>query len=88
VEQRTDEGVSVADPLLGLLRLRIATKEQVMKPGTKDRMAGKIHEVKGAIKKTAGKITHNPDLEAEGALEKIAGQAQNKIGQVKRVFGT
>jgi uncharacterized protein YjbJ (UPF0337 family) len=85
VEQRTDEGVSVANPLLGPLRLRIATNEQVMKPGTKDQMAGKIHEVKGAIKKTAGKITNNPDLEAEGTLEKIAGQAQNKIGQVKRV---
>jgi uncharacterized protein YjbJ (UPF0337 family) len=59
-----------------------------MKPGTKDQVAGKIHQVKGAIKKKGGKITNNPDLEAEGTLEKIAGQAQNKIGQVKKLIGT
>jgi uncharacterized protein YjbJ (UPF0337 family) len=71
-----------------MLRLPTVTKENLMKPGTKDQVAGKIHQVKGAIKKKAGKITNNPDLEAEGTLEKIAGQAQNKIGQVKKLIGT
>ncbi len=59
-----------------------------MKPGTKDEVVGKIHEVKGALKEKVGKLTNNPDLEAEGKVEKVAGKVQNKIGQVKKVFGT
>lgn len=59
-----------------------------MKPSTKDEVAGKIHEVKGAIKEQVGKLTNNPDLEAEGEVEKVAGKVQNKIGQVKKVLGT
>jgi uncharacterized protein YjbJ (UPF0337 family) len=70
---------------LGLL---IETKEKPMKPGTKDEVAGKIHEVKGAVKEKVGKLTNNPDLEAEGKVEKVAGKIQNKIGQVKKVLGT
>ena len=42
-----------------------------MKPGTKDEIAGKIHEVKGAVKEKVGKLTNNPDLEAEGTVEKV-----------------
>jgi uncharacterized protein YjbJ (UPF0337 family) len=34
----------------------------------------------------AGKITDNPKLEAKGKAEKIAGQVQEKIGQVKQVL--
>jgi uncharacterized protein YjbJ (UPF0337 family) len=59
-----------------------------MKPGTKDEVAGKIHQVKGAVKEKVGKLTHNPDLEAEGKVEKVVGEVQNKIGQVKKVLGT
>jgi uncharacterized protein YjbJ (UPF0337 family) len=59
-----------------------------MKAGTKDEVAGKIHEVKGAVKEKVGKLTNNPDLETEGALEKVAGKVQHKIGQVKKVLGT
>jgi uncharacterized protein YjbJ (UPF0337 family) len=35
-----------------------------------------------------GKLTNNPDLEAEGKIERVAGTIQNKIGQVKKVLGT
>jgi uncharacterized protein YjbJ (UPF0337 family) len=59
-----------------------------MKSGTKDEVAGKIHEVKGAVKEKVGKLTNNPDLEAEGTVEKVAGKVQHKIGQVKKVLGT
>jgi len=59
-----------------------------MKPSTKDEVAGKIHEVKGAIKAKVGKLTNNPDLETEGKVEKVAGKVQKKIGQVKKVLGT
>lgn len=59
-----------------------------MKPGTKDEVAGKIHEVKGAVKEKVGKLTNNPELEAKGKLEKVAGKVQSKIGQVEKVLGT
>ena len=59
-----------------------------MKPGTKDEVAGKIHEVKGAVKEKVGKLTNDPELEAKGKVEKVAGKVQKKIGQVKKVLGT
>lgn len=58
-----------------------------MKPSSKDEVAGKIHEVKGAVKQKVGKLTKNPDLEAEGIVEKLTGRIQKKIGQVKKVLG-
>ena len=32
-----------------------------MKPSTIDKTQGKLHEVKGKIKETVGKITNDPD---------------------------
>ena len=58
-----------------------------MKSSTKDQAEGAFHEVKGKIKEVAGKLSDNPDLEAEGTGEKIAGKVQGKIGQVKKVLG-
>ena len=43
--------------------------------------------LKGKIKEVAGELSDNPDLKAEGTGEKIAGKVQEKIGQVKKVFG-
>jgi uncharacterized protein YjbJ (UPF0337 family) len=58
-----------------------------MKSSTKDQAEGKFHELKGAVKEIAGKLSDNPDLEAEGTGEKIAGKVQDKIGQIKKVLG-
>lgn len=58
-----------------------------MKQSTKDTAKGKFHEVKGTIKEKVGRATNNPDLEAEGQVEKMAGKVQKKIGQVKKVLG-
>ncbi|MBW4054551.1 MAG: CsbD family protein [Proteobacteria bacterium] len=58
-----------------------------MKPGTKDKGEGKLHEVKGKVKEVAGKLSDKPELEAEGIGEKIAGKLQGKIGQAKKVVG-
>jgi uncharacterized protein YjbJ (UPF0337 family) len=58
-----------------------------MKSSTKDQTEGTFHEVKGKVKEVAGKLSDNPKLEGEGAGEKIAGKVQQKIGQVKKVFG-
>jgi uncharacterized protein YjbJ (UPF0337 family) len=57
-----------------------------MKESTKDEIAGKVHETKGAIKEKVGRATHNPDLEDEGTGEKIAGKIQKKVGQVEKVI--
>jgi uncharacterized protein YjbJ (UPF0337 family) len=43
--------------------------------------------MKGKIREIAGKISDNPKLEAEGIGEKIAGKVQEKIGQIKKVWG-
>jgi uncharacterized protein YjbJ (UPF0337 family) len=56
-----------------------------MKPSTKNEIAGKVHEVKGKLKQKVGQVTNDPDLEAEGLGEKIAGKVQKKFGQVEKV---
>ena len=58
-----------------------------MKSSTRDEAGGKLHQVKGKIKEIAGKVSMNPDLEAEGQDEILVGKAQEKIGQVKKVVG-
>ena len=58
-----------------------------MKSSTKDQVEGTFHELKGKAKEVAGKLSDNPKLEAEGTGEKIAGEVQEKIGQVKKVLG-
>jgi len=57
-----------------------------MKPSTNDQIKGKLHEVKGKVKKTAGQLTNNRSLAAEGQNEQLAGTIQKKIGQVEAVF--
>ena len=57
-----------------------------MKPSTQDQIAGKLHEVKGKVKQKAGQVTNNPDLAAEGQVEKFGGKIQKKIGQMEKVL--
>lgn len=56
-----------------------------MKQSTKDEAEGNFHDLKGTIKNEVGKLTDDPNLEAEGAVEKISGKIQKKIGQAERV---
>ena len=58
-----------------------------MKRSTRDKFKGKLHEGKGRVKEKVGRATNNPDLEAEGRVEKIGGKVQQKIGQVKKILG-
>ena len=58
-----------------------------MKASTKDQLKGAFHEVKGAVREIAGIINDDPLKEAAGADEKVAGQVQGKVGQIKKVFG-
>lgn len=58
-----------------------------MKSSMKDKAEGTFHEMKGKVKEVAGKLTDNPKLEGAGIGEKLAGKAQQKIGEVKKVLG-
>src|ERR1035437_1932538 len=55
-----------------------------MKPSTKDEIKGNTHEVKGAVKEAAGKVTNNPNLEAKGTAERNLGKVEKKVGQVEK----
>lgn len=57
-----------------------------MKPSTQNEINGNIHEVKGAVKSTVGKVINNPELEAEGKAEHILGKAEKKVGQIEMVI--
>ena len=58
-----------------------------MKQSTVDKAKGTFHEMKGKVKEKVGRATNNPDLEAEGQVERIGGKVQKKIGQVEKFLG-
>ncbi len=49
----------------------------------KDRMKGKMDDVKGRVKRQAGEWTGDKDLQAEGTADQVKGKAQNAFGKVK-----
>ena len=46
-----------------------------------------LHDAKGTAKEAAGKLAHDPDLEAEGRVEKVAGIVQKKLGTLVKMIG-
>jgi uncharacterized protein YjbJ (UPF0337 family) len=54
---------------------------------THDRVEGKVHEVKGAIKEKVGQITNDPNLEDRGTAERVDGTIERKVGDVQKVYG-
>jgi uncharacterized protein YjbJ (UPF0337 family) len=46
-----------------------------------NRVEGTKHEVKGAVKEVAGKVTGDKWQEAKGAVEKNVGKVQKKVGE-------
>ena len=58
-----------------------------MKPSTKDRVKGKVQEVKGALKERAGQISADPDLRDEGTVEKVVGKARQVLGKIEKAAG-
>jgi uncharacterized protein YjbJ (UPF0337 family) len=57
-----------------------------MKDSVKDKVQGAVHDAKGSMKEKVGRATGNPDLEAEGQDEKVAGKIQKKVGDIEKVF--
>jgi uncharacterized protein YjbJ (UPF0337 family) len=50
----------------------------------KNQVKGRVTEMKGMIKETAGKLVGNEKLEAKGKVQKTLGEAQAKIGDIKQ----
>ena len=50
----------------------------------RDEIKGKAEKVKGFAKEKAGEITNNPDLEAEGTVERAGGELREGFGKAKR----
>jgi uncharacterized protein YjbJ (UPF0337 family) len=46
-----------------------------------NRIKGEAHKIKGSIKEAIGKITGDRKVEAEGKVEKAAGEAQAAAGK-------
>ena len=49
----------------------------------KDQVKGRVEEVKGKVKEVAGNVVGNKSLEAEGIVQKTAGQIQTGLGDAK-----
>jgi uncharacterized protein YjbJ (UPF0337 family) len=47
----------------------------------KEELKGKARVLKGRAKRAVGALTGNKKLEAEGALEEVAGTGEQKLGQ-------
>jgi uncharacterized protein YjbJ (UPF0337 family) len=57
-----------------------------MKPSTEHQIKGTLHEIKGNLKAKAGQVTNNRKLTAEGQVEKFAGKAIKKVGQLEKAL--
>jgi uncharacterized protein YjbJ (UPF0337 family) len=70
-------GQSACRPLTGT-----RYEEQVMSVN-KDQVKGQIKEVGGMIKEVTGKVIGNEKLEQKGKNQKVRGEAQAAIGDIK-----
>ena len=48
-----------------------------------DQIKGRAEEAKGKIKEVTGRVIGNPDLEAEGDADQVAGKVQKTYGDAK-----
>ena len=58
-----------------------------MGDATKDRIEGKVDEVKGRGKAAAGELTDNQQLRDEGQLDQAVGQVKQGMADVKARIG-
>jgi len=72
---------------LNQLKPTLAEERIMTKLSTDDKTTGRLHEVKGAIKRKAGELTKNPNLEADGRAEENAGKVQHLVGKIEKAVG-
>ncbi len=49
----------------------------------KDRIEGKMDDVKGRVKRQVGEWTGDKDLQAEGTADQAKGKTQGAVGKIK-----
>ncbi len=49
----------------------------------KDRVEGKLKDIKGRVERQVGEWTGDKDAQAEGTKEQIKGKVQNAFGKIK-----
>ncbi len=49
----------------------------------KDRIKGKINDVKGRVERQSGEWTGDEEAQAKGAMDQAKGKAQNAFGKAK-----
>jgi uncharacterized protein YjbJ (UPF0337 family) len=49
----------------------------------KDRVKGKMEDIKGRVKRQVGEWTGDSEMQAEGIADQAKGKAQNAVGRVK-----
>lgn len=57
-----------------------------MKSSTKDKIKGVSEEIEGTVKKGAGRLSGDRDLEEEGKKDQLKGTVRKKVGEVKKAF--
>ena len=58
-----------------------------MSQSMKDKVEGSIHQAKGAVKEKTGEVVGSSRLQTEGSVEKHAGKAQKKAGDIEKALG-
>jgi uncharacterized protein YjbJ (UPF0337 family) len=53
----------------------------------KDEVEGKGKQIKGTVKDKVGEVIGNPDLEAEGEIDRAEGETQENFGKARRKVG-
>ena len=48
-----------------------------------DKMKGVGNKLKGEAKENLGKITNDPELRAEGKMDRLKGEAQEEVAEMK-----
>lgn len=57
-----------------------------MSSGFSDKLKGTGNKTKGEVKEAVGEKTNDPKLQAEGKLDQLKGETQEKITRVKEVI--
>lgn len=55
--------------------------------GVKQRAKGKVASMAGAVKEGVGRFTGDTELEAEGAMDRVAGEARDIAGEAGTAAG-
>jgi uncharacterized protein YjbJ (UPF0337 family) len=53
-------------------------------PMNRDEIKGKAEKAKGYVKDKAGELLNDPELEAEGEIERASGAVRESVGRAKR----